>query len=202
MDIIIGAEWLGPAGFAVASGLALAATCGLRTFLPVLAVSLLGFVGLLPLSEATPWLASVPAVVVFGALAALELAADKVPGIDHHVDAVGFALKPVAAMLVAIGVMHGTEPWTAGLLGVAAGGTAATVLGVGKAKLRLLSTATTRGVGNIPLSVLEDGAAILCVGLAVVAPPVAAVVLGVLAAGMAAAGSFGRRARWAHLARA
>ncbi len=191
---------LGPASFAVASGLALASTCGLRTFTPLLGVSLLGYLDVLPLSFATPWLGSLPAVAVFGSLAALEIGADKVPGVDHWVDGVGFALKPVAAMLVAIGVMHGTDPWLAGLLGMAAGGTAATVLGVAKAKLRLLSTVTTRGVGNIALSVVEDLLTAVAVALAVVAPGAAALGLGAVAMTLAAAGSWGRRARWAHVA--
>lgn len=198
MDPISEPVLLGPLGY-VATALALASACGLRTFLPLFVLSALGLFGLVPLASAGAWLASLPALVIFGVLMALELGADKLPGVDHTVDAVGFVLKPVAAMLVSIAAMRGSDPWVAGLLGAIAGGTAATVLGVAKGRLRLLSTAWTQGLGNVVLSIQEDGVALLVVILALLVPPLAFAALALAIVLLLGAEAVGRRTRWSQL---
>ena len=61
----------------VAMGVGLAACAGLRAFLPLFVVGVAGRLDVLPLSEPFAWLASAPALTVFGAAVLTELLADK-----------------------------------------------------------------------------------------------------------------------------
>src|SRR5262245_25328093 len=79
-------------GMALLSGVALAAVCGLRAFLPPLAVGLAARFGLLELDLRVAWLAGDPALVAFGFAAVLEIAADKVSVVDHALDLVAGVL--------------------------------------------------------------------------------------------------------------
>ena len=63
-------------------GLALAATCGLRAFLPLFVVSLLSHLGHIELSDGFEWMSSTSAVAGLGAAVLLELLADKIPVVD------------------------------------------------------------------------------------------------------------------------
>ena len=62
--------------FAAASGIAIAAACGLRAFLPLLALSLGVRFHLVHEDQAAAWIASTPVVVTLVWAAALVIAAD------------------------------------------------------------------------------------------------------------------------------
>jgi hypothetical protein len=76
--------------------------------------------------------------------------------VDHALDLVGTAVRPVAAWFAAFAVL---APWPApwAQLVALALGSAALVVHAGKAKARIASTATTLGAGNPVLSLVEDG---------------------------------------------
>lgn len=150
---------------ALASGIAIAAACGLRAFLPLFAVGLAAHAGVLHLHHGSEWLASTGALWALGTAALLEIAADKVPMVDHALDAVGTVLRPLAAVAGAFAVLSGWgEPW-AGLISLVLGAGALAVQGA-KAKARLGSSAFTLGHANPLLSTAED---ITSVGLLVTA---------------------------------
>jgi hypothetical protein len=169
-------------GLAIGMGLALATTCGLRAFLPLLAISVLAAVGKIDLAEGFMWMASPTALVCFGTAVIVEMAADKIPAVDHALDAAGVLVKPTAAALVTASMVHGFDPMLALVLGVMTGGVAAEAVHVAKAKARLMSSALTGTVANPVLSTAEDLAAIVGVVLSILVPILGLVVMLLLTA--------------------
>jgi uncharacterized membrane protein len=174
---------------ALASGIVIAATCGLRAFLPLLALGIAARVNLLPLASSLRWLESDLALVALAVATLAELAADKVPILDHALDAVGMVVRPAAAAFGSFVVLHGwPEPWGA-LIALVLGGLALGVQGA-KAKVRLGSTVVSLGHANPVLSMIEDLVALAGTVLALVVP-VLALTLMVLGLWLV----FGRRRR-------
>ena len=164
----------------LAAGIAIAAAAGLRAFLPLLAIGLAGRFGLIHLQPGADWLTGTPALVCFGTATVVEIVGDKIPVVDHALDAIGTFLRPIAAALAAYGVLvHWPAPW-AQIVALALGAGAFAVHAA-KAKARIGSTAVTMGAANPVLSVVEDGVSILIVVVALVAPLVVLALLLLLA---------------------
>ena len=70
----------------VALGIGLAAATGLRLFVPMLVASAAAYTGHLPLSENFAWLATLPALILLGVAAAVEILAYYIPGVDNLLD--------------------------------------------------------------------------------------------------------------------
>ncbi len=145
----------------VAMGIGLAACAGLRAFLPLFVVGLAGRFEFVPLSNTFEWLASTPALVVFGVAVVTEILADKIPVVDNFLDLIQSFVKPVAGTILAASVLTELTPLQATVLGLITGGVVAGGVHLTKAKLRLASTATTVGAGNPVLSVIEDISALV-----------------------------------------
>ncbi|MEM6445539.1 MAG: DUF4126 domain-containing protein [Cyanobacteria bacterium J06642_2] len=177
-------------------GLSLAATAGLRAWLPLLAVGLLGRAGAISLNEELTWLQSDTAIVAFLLATLLEMAADKIPAVDNLMDSIGLVVKPIAGTLVMSSTLSFADPAAAILIGAIAGGTTAEVVEVGKATTRFAANTVTMGASAPVLSVVEDGVAATSVALAVVLP----YLTGALAIGLLLAGFFFCR-RLLHAAR-
>src|SRR5215475_7050170 len=94
----------------LAMGFALAATVGLRTFLPLLAAGLLARFGYVELGDHFAWMEKTPALIVFGSAVVFEVLADKIPGLDHALHAVESFVKPVAGTLVAGSLFTNLDP--------------------------------------------------------------------------------------------
>ncbi len=160
-------------GVAVMMGLSLAAVCGLRAFLPLLVISLLGMSGHVELGESFGWMASPVALICFLSAVIAEVAADKFPLVDHAMDSVGVLVKPTAAAIATASMVTGFDPLLTLVLGLLTGGVVAEAVHVAKAKARVASSALTGTVANPVLSVAEDGLALAGVALSVLLPAVA-----------------------------
>jgi hypothetical protein len=167
----------------LAMGFALAATVGLRTFLPLLAAGLLARFGYVDLGNSFEWMSKTPALVVFGSAVVFEVLADKVPGLDHALHVVESFVKPVAGTLIAASLFTNLDPTMAVVLGLIGGGTIAGAVHIAKGTTRAASTALTGGLGNPILSVLDDILAAGGIVLAILAPLVAALIVIVLMIG-------------------
>ena len=151
------------------AGVAIAAACGLRAFLPLLALSLGVHFGFLRVDDSMSWIGWTPATIALLWATVLELAADKVPALDHLLDLVGTALRPLAAALAGWVTFTGVHP----AIGVAAAmllGAGAMGVHMAKAKVRLGSSMLTFGAANPILSFIEDAIAIGLAAMAVLAP--------------------------------
>lgn len=140
----------------IAMGIALAACAGLRAFFPLLVVGIAGRMGWVPLSEHFGWLTSVPALVILGVAVTTELIGDKIPIVDHFLDLLQTFVRPAAGAVLAASVLTELKPLQAVVLGFLVGGTTAGAIHILKAKLRVLSTAATFGLGNPVISLGED----------------------------------------------
>lgn len=141
----------------IALGIALAACTGLRAWLPLLLASGASRLGLIHLGSSFEFLGSNKALALFAVATIIEIAADKIPALDHALDGVSTILRPAAGSLLAASVMWKiSDPLTALALGVAVGAPSSLVPHAAKSTLRAASSAVTGGMGNPFLSLIED----------------------------------------------
>jgi hypothetical protein len=161
----------------VALGVGLAAAVGLRVFLPLFVMSIAAHSGHLNLSAQFEWLATLPAMVMLGVAALLEVFAYYFPGVDNLLDAIASPAAVLAGTIAAAAVMTDLPPivkWTTAV--IAGGGAAGLTQGV-TALLRAKSTATTGGLANPVIATGELGGSLLVTILAIAAPLVALVLV-------------------------
>ena len=164
---------------AAAFGVVLAATAGLRAFLPVFSASLVAWTTELPLPDNLAWLERPQTVVIFGVATLLEILGDKIPIVDHALDSIQVLTKPVLAALAATPFIYQLAPEQSVAIGILLGAPLALGVHSAKATARLGSTATTAGVGNPFLSIAEDVAAIAAILLGLLAPLLALVLMAI-----------------------
>lgn len=166
----------------IALAFALASAAGLRAWLPLLVTGALARAGFVPVGDSFAFLASTPALVAFGAATVLELIGDKVPVVDHVLDAASTFVRPAAGVILAASVMWQIQdPMWALALGLIVGAPAAAVPHVVKSGARAASTMATGGLANPVLSFVEDLVAGAMVIFAVLVPVLAALVIGLVA---------------------
>lgn len=166
-------------------GLGLASATGLRTFLPLLMLSLAARFDLfgVRLLEQMEWLGSTPAIAALAVATLVEFASDKIPAVDHALNAVGYITRPVAGAIAAGSVFWGVDPTTAAVAGLIVGAPAALAFNSASTATRVTSTATTGGIANPVVSFVEDVLSFFTVMIAFVAPvliPIALVILAIL----------------------
>jgi len=164
---------------ALALAIALAASAGLRAWLPLLLAGGLARLGVLDLGSSFQFLASTKALALFGVATAIELIGDKIPAVDHALDVIGTPLRPLAGAVLAASVLGTvTDPLTSVVLGTAVGAPSALVPHAAKTALRAASTTVTGGLANPALSLIEDAVSLLTFVLAILVPLVVVGLLG------------------------
>ncbi len=162
-------ESSGPILVSILAGVALAAAAGLRAFLPLLVVGLAARWGWIHLDPSFAFLSEGVALGALAAAAVIELAADKIPFVDHILDVGSTFVRPAAGFVAAAAVMVDLPgPVSVALalfFSLLSLGTH-----LGRAKARVGSTVTTAGCGNPFLSAFEDFMAGALAFLAVLAP--------------------------------
>jgi uncharacterized membrane protein len=175
MDVALLSEFLP----ALALAVALASVAGLRAWLPLLLAGALARLGVLDVGSSFQFLASNKALVLFGVATVIELVGDKIPAVDHALDAIGTPLRPVAGALLAASVLGTvTDPLTSLVLGTAVGAPSALIPHALKSAARVASTTPTAGLANPILSFIEDIVAIATFALAVLVPLLVVAILG------------------------
>jgi Domain of unknown function (DUF4126) len=163
----------------LALAVALAASAGLRAWLPLLLAGILARLGVLDLGPSFQFLASNKALVLFAVATVVELLGDKIPAVDHALDLIGTPLRPAAGALLASSVLGTvTDPLTAVALGTAVGAPSALIPHALKTAVRAVSTGVTGGLANPVLSFVEDALSVLIFILAVLVPVLVVALLG------------------------
>lgn len=134
----------------------LSISAGLNAYIPLIILSLLAkFTDLIKLES--PWdaLTNWWVIGLLIVLSLVEFFADKIPAVNHFNDVIQTFVRPAAGAIVfaataSVAEVHPVLAMAAGLL--VAGGVHATK----SAAVRPAVTATTGGVGNVPVSILED----------------------------------------------
>ncbi|HOG06486.1 MAG TPA: DUF4126 domain-containing protein [Syntrophales bacterium] len=163
--------------FGIAIGIGLSAACGFRVFVPLLVMNLMALSGHLHLSSGFAWIASLHATVAFATATVLEVLGYYIPWVDHALDTVATPAAVVAGML-ATASMADLSPFLKWTLALMAGGGVAGLVQGGTAALRLKSSLLTAGAGNPLLSTLELAGAAVTALLAVLAPILCLVLVG------------------------
>lgn len=151
------------------AGVGIASASGLRAFLPLAALGLASRLGWVEIDPSMQWMSSNLALLALGIATALEIAADKIPAVDHVLDAVATFMRPAAAWLGSYALfVHWPTPW--GQIVATLLGGAALAIHLAKAKLRLGSTVVSAGTANPVLSTIEDVAAFMLLAAAILVP--------------------------------
>lgn len=145
---------------ATALGIALAACCGFRVFVPMLVAGLASKFHIFNFSESFAWLSTTPALIALGAATIAEIGAYYVPFIDNILDTISAPLAAVAGTLLATSVIPIDNEWMKWIIGIVAGGGGAGLISSGTGLLRLFSSKTTLGTGNAVVATGENTAAI------------------------------------------
>lgn len=177
---------------AVLAGIALAAACGFRVFVPLFIASLaanMGFdaVGGFDISEVLQtnnmeWLGSTPVTIALGVATVFEVGSYYIPWLDNALDSIATPAAVVAGTFLTGSMMPefmGDGPLRWILAAIMGGGTAGIVQGA-SVITRGGSTATTGGLGNPLVSTAELGGALLTAALAIFIPILAGVLVLIL----------------------
>lgn len=155
---------------AITAGIGLAAACGFRVFVPLLATALAVRFGHFTPSSGLEWIGSIPSIIILGIATAVEIAGYYIPWVDHLLDTMASPAAVVAGTVVAataFGDIHPAIKWAAAV--VAGGGIAAGIQGTTVAA-RAASTVTTGGLANPIISTIEAISAVVMAILAIVLP--------------------------------
>src|SRR4051794_20035490 len=184
---------MAPELLGVASAFGLASAAGLNTTLPLFLVGVLYRLGALTLAAPYDAVGFDVALVGLGVLVALEFGADKVPGVDSVLQSIQWPLTLAAGALLFASqqsIITDISPGLAVLVGVlTAGGVHAL-----RTAVRPVVTASTLGLGNPAISLVEDVLSGGLVAIAALAPLlIPAVLITLLLAGVLLARQVGRR---------
>ena len=161
----------------VLTGIGLAAACGFRVFVPLLALGLAGRAHVLPLNESFAMLATLPTLIALGTASVLEVAAYYVPWLDNALDVAAAPAAVIAGVLASAAAMTTLPPVLSWGIAIIGGGGAAGLLHGATSLLRLKSTALTGGVANPVLSTGELIGALVTSAIAVLVPIFCALLL-------------------------
>ena len=161
----------------------LSASAGLNAYIPLLLVGLIGrYTDLMKLNAPWDTLSHPGIILMLCVLVIIEMLADKVPAVNHLNDLIQTLIRPAAgaiAFAASANVVTDVSP----VLALAAGLLVAGTVHVAKAgALRPMVTATTGGVGNVPVSIAEDIVSTVLSILAIVLPILIGTLMVVLAA--------------------
>ncbi len=175
-------------------GLALAS--GVNAYFPMLAFAIAArWLHLYKVNPSFSFITQTWFMVILAILALADLFADKIPVIDHIWDAIHTVIRPMAGAFVAAAsdnrihvlpntTFMGTHFMTMGInlsvtlvVVMVIGGVLALMTHLTKASTRVASTATTAGLLNIVLSIIEDIGVVIATLLSLFAPVVMFVIV-------------------------
>jgi hypothetical protein len=160
----------------------LSASAGLNAYIPLLIVGVLAhYTDLIHLNAPWDLLANPWILLLLGVLLIIEMLADKVPVVNHLNDLIQTFVRPAAGAITfaaSTDVIHGINPVLAMACGLLVAGT---VHVAKSAVVRPVVTATTGGVGNIPVSFAEDVTSTVVSFISILVPILIAIFMAVLA---------------------
>lgn len=161
------------------TGLGLAVAAGLNAYIPLLIAGVLIRLDVISLGEPYDLLGSWPALIMLGVLLAVEVLADKVPGLDSVNDTVQTLVRPASGAVLFAGALAPDSEWSQAL-GLIAGLVTAGSVHAAKSTARPVANASTGGIAAPVLSTLEDIASVGLTMLAIFAPLIMLVALAAL----------------------
>jgi hypothetical protein len=155
---------------AVAAGVVLAASAGLRAFMPLLGVGLASRLLGWSIAPSMEWMATDVGLVALGVATVVELLADKVPLVDHTLDVVHTIVGPLAGALVAFSLSADLPPAMGAILAIALGAPVAGGVHLIAAVTRVKSSVMSAGSFNPALSLVEDVISVAAIAITFLIP--------------------------------
>lgn len=161
------------------SAFGLSASAGLNAYIPLLVVGVIAHYFPNTLTINSPWnlIANPWILILLGVLVIIEMLADKIPAVNHINDLVQTIIRPAAgaiAFAASAKVVTDINPVLALACGLLVAGS---VHVVKSAAIRPAVTATTGGLGNVPVSIAEDIASTAVSVLAIIFPILVGILL-------------------------
>ena len=156
--------------FSILIGIGLAASVGFRIFVPLFALSLASYSGIIPLNENWEWVGSSTALVILGVATVVEILAYFIPFLDNLLDTVSVPLAAIAGTAVMVATVSDLDPTITWALAIIAGGGTAAAIKGSTSTTRLASTASTAGIANPVISTVETGTSMVMSVFAIFIP--------------------------------
>lgn len=141
-------------------GVGLSAAAGFRVFTPLFIASLASYLDWVNLSSTFDWMGTLPALIAFGVATLIEVGAYYLPVIDNFLSILAAPAAAIAGILLTASFITDSNPLLTWAVAIIAGGGAATLTNAASGTARVASTATTAGIANPALSVVEDVTAV------------------------------------------
>ncbi|HZI26988.1 MAG TPA: DUF4126 domain-containing protein [Gemmatimonadaceae bacterium] len=154
----------------VAAGVVLAASAGLRAFMPLFGVGLASRLFGWSITPSMDWMATDVGLVALGVATVVELLADKVPLVDHTLDVLHTIVGPLAGALVAFSLSADLPPALGAILAIALGAPVAGGVHLIAAVTRVKSSVMSAGSFNPALSLVEDVVTVGAIAVAIFIP--------------------------------
>jgi hypothetical protein len=158
-------------------GVGLSAAVGFRVFIPFLVLSILSIMGHVKLTSEFQWIASYPALIVFGAATLFEIGGYFVPWLDNILDTIATPIAVIAGAIIMASVLSEISPLLKWSLAIIAGGGIAGTVQSATGLFRAGSTATTGGLANPVFSATEAGVSFGISTITILLPVLAFIVL-------------------------
>ncbi|HET8895666.1 MAG TPA: DUF4126 domain-containing protein [Protaetiibacter sp.] len=161
------------------TGAGLAAAAGLNAYIPLIVMGIAARLDWIQLPGGWTWLENEWVLAIIGLLLVIEIVADKVPAVDSVNDWIQTVVRPASGGIVFAGGIGtstvavddpGTFFSSGAWLPIVIGIVLALVVHLAKMAVRPIANLGTAGVAAPVLSTAEDGASLLMVVFALVAP--------------------------------
>ncbi len=173
----------------ILTGTGLAAAAGLNAYIPLLLMGIAGRIDWIQLPNGWLWLENEWVMVILGVLFIIEIIADKVPAVDSVNDWIQTAVRPASGGIVFAGGIgtstvavddpgnfFSSGAWIPVVIGIVL----ALLMSLAKSAVRPVANIATGGAAAPALSTAEDGASVVLVVLAIVAPVLVLIALGLV----------------------
>jgi Domain of unknown function (DUF4126) len=161
--------------------LGLSFAAGVRTYITLIAIAVVAdykpFGLNISFRPGFEWMGSTWFLIAMIVMAIYESGVDKIPLLDHVNDIIHTVVRPGVGALILVGTSNGVSdlgtvgPYIAGIVG----GTAAFSTHAVKSTARPVSTATTAGVANPIISMIEGFIATVMIAISFILPVIGAV---------------------------
>ena len=159
---------------ALLMGIGLSAAAGFRVFLPFLCLSAGAYFNLCPVPATMEWAGTLPALVLFGTAALIEIGSYYIPWVDNMLDTIATPAAAVAGAILTASTLSGhVDPTFQWVAGIVMGGSTAALISSGTAVTRAASSVTTGGIANPLLSTTEVTGALVLSIMAMILPVLA-----------------------------
>jgi hypothetical protein len=156
-------------------GIGLAASVGFRIFVPLFTLSLASYFNIITLNESWEWVGSSLSLIIFGIATVVEILAYLIPWVDNLLDTIAVPLAAVAGTVIMVATVSDIDPTITWALAIIAGGGTSIAIKGSTSTTRLASTATTAGIANPVISVIETGTSIVMSIMSIFIPILAVV---------------------------